>query len=54
MLQFPKALPHSDALAIDVPLELGSIMDSIAVSGDAPLLESASASLSSVIGNRTT
>ena len=41
-----------NALAIDVPLEVGSIMDSIAVTGEAPLLESASASLSSVIGNR--
>jgi hypothetical protein len=41
-----------DVLTVDVGLELGAVSDSITVTAEAPLLDSASASLGQVIDNR--
>lgn len=48
----PFELRVGDVLAIDVALELGAISESVTVTAEAPLLESASASLGQVIDNR--
>ncbi|MEK7407671.1 MAG: carboxypeptidase regulatory-like domain-containing protein [Acidobacteriota bacterium] len=48
----PIELRVGDVLSIDVALELGAIAESVTVTTEAPLLESATASLGQVIDNR--
>ena len=48
----PFELRVGDVLTIDVSLELGAIAESVTVTAEAPLLESATASIGQVIDNR--
>ena len=48
----PVQVRISDVLNLDMVLEVGNTMETVTVSGEAPLLESASASIGSVIDNR--